>query len=153
MAKYDLNKPLRKQQFIKRVKSLLDRCRFVELKDLTNRSINQNSYMHLCFKAYSIYTGFSFNYTKQYIFKEVVNPSIFIIDAYNPISKAHYEEVRSTASLSVEECSTAIDNFKEYCAKFDFRLPEKDDLLYQREIEEAYEQQKRLAEQSKEIDE
>lgn len=146
MAKYDLTKALRKQQFIKRVKSLLDRARFVELTDLTNRTVNQNSYLHLCFKAYSMYTGFTMNYTKQYIFKVLVNPAIFVKDTYNKETKAHYEEIRSTADLSKEEMSTAIENFKDHCAQIDFRLPEIDDLMYQREIEEAYEQQKRLAE-------
>jgi len=142
MAKYDLSKQLRKQQFIKRVKSLLDKNKMVELKDLTKRSVDFNAYLHLCLSAYAIYTGYTLNYVKQHIFKVLVSPSIFIVEVANTETGEIYEEVRSSASLSNEELASAMFNFKEHCGEIDFRLPERDDLMYQREIEEAAEQQK-----------
>ena len=139
MAKYDLLKPLRKQQFIKRVKQLLDKNKFVELKVINQRTVGMNAYMHLCFNAYAIYTGYTLNYVKQHIFKVLINPSVFVIEVTNQENGEIYEEIRSTADLTEEESHDCIFNFKEHCATIDFRLPERDDLLYQREIEEEAE--------------
>ena len=47
MAKYDLSKPMRRSQFERRVQTLKEKGRFVELKELTARSLRQNNYQPL----------------------------------------------------------------------------------------------------------
>ena len=144
MAKYDLEKQLRRQLFIKRVKFFLDNNKFVDMTDLTKRSVNFNSYMHLCLAAYAMYAGYSLNHVKQKIFKVIINPDTFVVQSANTETGEMYEEVRSTKELSTEELLLCMFNLKVHCDKVGFRLPEREDLMYLREIEEAAEQQKQF---------
>ena len=69
MAVYDLSKPMRRAQFERRAALLIKAGRFVELKEITNRSLKQNSYLHLILSYYAIEFGYTLEYTKRHIFK------------------------------------------------------------------------------------
>ena len=138
MAKYDLKKPMRRAQFERYVKQLLDSDAFVELKKITDRSLSQNSYLHLILSYYGVEFGYSLNYVKQVIFKELVNPSIFIVDKMSKDGEL-YKDILSSAVVSMADLALSIDRFKNHSAKGGLRLPEPSDLMYLREIMEAVE--------------
>jgi hypothetical protein len=142
MALYDLNKELRAQQFLKRVKSLMKNKRFVKLEEMTEKTLPQMGLVHVWFQCYATFTGYTVNYTKQYIFKQVVNPLTFIVDTTNEETGEVYTEIRSMATLTKEELSLCMTKFNNECAKIDLRLPLPTDKLYIREIREAAEKAK-----------
>jgi len=117
MAKYDLSKPMRIAQFERRVKSLMERSCFVELKEVTDRSLRQNSYLHLILSYYAVEFGYSLDYVKRYMFKVLVNPGVFIVKRVNEKSGEEYRDLRSTCSLSKEEMMLCIDRFKDHSAQ------------------------------------
>lgn len=143
MAKYDLSKPMRKAQFERRVESLKEKGRFVELKELTTRSLRQNNYLHLILSYYGLEFGYNLSYVKRNIFKMIVNPQIFFIDRVNEKSGEVYRDVKSSAELSKEEMCIAIDRFKDHSAQGGLVLPDPDNIIYLKEISEEIERAKR----------
>lgn len=143
MAKYDLSKPMRRSQFERRVQTLKEKGRFVELKELTARSLRQNNYLHLILSYYGLEFGYNLSYVKRNIFKILVNPNLFIIDRVNEKSGEVYRDIRSSADLSKEEMIIAIDRFKDHSAQGGLVLPDPDNLIYLKEIMEEVERAKR----------
>ena len=143
MAKYDLSKPMRRAQFERRSDSLKERGRFVELKELTARSLKQNNYLHLILSYYGLEFGYSLSYVKRNIFKMIVNPQIFFVDRVNEKSGEVYRDIRSSADLSKEETCVAIDRFKDHSAQGGLVLPDPDNIIYLKEIMEEIESAKR----------
>lgn len=134
--KYNLSTELDRQRFSARAAKLLDRGSFVELRDCSNRTVNQNSYLHLLLGVVAMDTGNDIRYVKEWYFKRLVNPSLFI-EKRNDKLAGEIEYLRSTTELSKEEMSEAIDRFKRWGNENDFYMPEPgdDQLLRLIEIE------------------
>ena len=106
---YDLKKESDKADV--RYEHLKNKGAVIELTEKTNRSLNQNSYLHLLFGIFAVEYGCSIQFVKDRFFKETVNPELFVTKRRDKIL-GDVTELRSSADLSVEEMTTAIDRFK-----------------------------------------
>lgn len=106
---YDLKKEAERADV--RYEFLKKKGAVVELTEKTNRSLNQNSYLHLLFGIFAIEYGARIQFVKDEFFKKHVNPELFVTKRADKIL-GDVTELRSSADLSVEEMKTAIDRFK-----------------------------------------
>lgn len=135
---YDLNDPHDVNRFSCRANKLIDRQKTVELREITTRSLRQNNYLHLILTAFAIETGYSVECVKQNFFKMKCNENIFLQTVDGILGTEII--LRSSASLTKEEMTTAIDRFRNWSAKKGFYLPEPDETETLRKI--AVEQSK-----------
>ena len=133
---YNLSNPLDRERFAARANALLQKGSVVELTERTLRSRNQNSYLHLIIGAVAMDVGVTLEYAKREYFKKLVNRDLFIRKAQDRFS-GEIEVIRSSADLTIEEMSIAIDRFKRWGAENGFYLPspEDKDMLKYIEIE------------------
>lgn len=131
---YNLANELDRRRFQERCRSLADRGRLVELTEKALRSRSQNAYLHAIIGVVAMETGTSLAYAKDTYFKRLVNPSIFVVEKDDPFA-GKVETVRSSADLTKEEMSTAIDRFKRWSAENGIYLPEPGDDQLLRDIE------------------
>lgn len=90
-------------------------CETVEVKvKHPVRTTNQNSYLHLLIGYFAVEYGCDRDYAKVHFFKETANPTTFI--RTRETSKGIRWYLRSTAELTTEEMSMAIDKFKVWSA-------------------------------------
>lgn len=135
---YDLQNELSRKSFIARVKHLLDKGRFVELTDKKARTLSQNNYLHMAIGLLAIETGNSLETIKREVFKKKVNPDIFVEEKEDP-AIGHIEVLRSSAKVSKEEMTIAIDRFIQFCSQLGVYIPEpgEEELIRQAEYEIA----------------
>jgi len=124
--KYNLATELDRQRFVARARALLDKQGFVELKDCAQRTLNQNSYLHLLLGVVALDTGNDLAYVKTWYFKRLVNPDLFIVKRRDKYC-GEVETERSTTELTKEETSIAIDRFKRWGNENGFYMPEPGD--------------------------
>jgi hypothetical protein len=132
--KYDLTLPLDRERFAAKANALLQKGAFVELVDKSGRTRAQNSYGHLLIGVVAMETGVTLDYCKEYYFKRLVNPDIFIRRVADPLM-GEVDTIRSTKELSVKETSLAIDRFKRWCYEQGFCIPSVDDDAILKDIE------------------
>lgn len=132
---YNPSKPLDVKRAKASLEHYIQKGKTFELRHKKERrSIPQNSYMHLLFSWFALETGYTAEEVKQDIFKKVVNPNMFYDGEHGQLVKI--ERWRSTASLSKDELTLAIDRFRNYSsAEAGIYLPEPSDLVAIREIE------------------
>lgn len=131
---YDLSSELQRKSFLARVEHLLERGSAVELTDKTSRTRNQNSYLHLLLGVVAMETGNTLADVKEYYFKNVCNSDIFHRQHRDKIGN-YIVHIRSSADLTKEEMSMAIDRFKRWGAENGIYLPNPGDESLLREIE------------------
>ena len=131
---YDLSNARHLAQFRSRISALEERGASVELRELSGRTKAQNSYHHLILGVVAIETGNTLAYTKDIYFKRLVNPDIFVKEV-NDLYVGKVQVVRSSADLSVETMSTAIDKFKRWAAEQGIYIPEPEDAERLKDIE------------------
>ena len=79
-------------------------------------------------------TGNTLEFVKEWYFKRLVNPDIFLRKTEDKYA-GEIETIRSTAELTTEETSTAIDRFKRWGDENGFYMPEPGDESLLRSIE------------------
>ena len=122
---YDLTNPLHRKQFVARANKMLENhCNCAELTDVSKRSLNQNRYLHVLIRMLALETGVTEQYSKDMYFKRFANPKLFVREHIDPITKKSVEFLRSTADLSVEEMTTAINTFRVWSEQNGYYLPE-----------------------------
>ena len=125
MALYNLKNPYDRQKFKERANAMVLAQEYVELtKKHTQRSLAQNSYLHLLLGYFASEFGYTLEEVKFEIFKKTCNPDIFIRQRRN---KRGYEVkyVRSSSELDKLEMTRAIDRFRNYSsAQCGLYLPE-----------------------------
>lgn len=130
---YDLTSDFQKKAFLSRVDNCLERGAVVELTEKVFRSKNQNNYLHLLIGVVAMETGNTLAYVKEWYFKKLCNKDLFItsrVDKY----VGQIEEIRSSADLTKEEMSMAIDRFKRWGAENGMYMPSPGDETLLREI-------------------
>lgn len=132
---YDFRNPLDCQRFISRCSSLIEKQAVVDLTEKAQRSLTQNAYLHAIIGAVAMECGTSLDYAKEFYFKRLCNADIFVFTHDDKVLGCRVEELRSTADLTKEEMSTAIDRFKRWAAEQGMYLPEPGDEALLREIE------------------
>lgn len=130
---YDLANQLQRQTFITRCKALLDKGVVVDLAERTFRSRNQNSYLHLLIGVVAMETGTTVAYAKEWYFKRLCNKDLFVTTRADRYA-GQVELVRSSADLTQEEMSMAIDRFKRWGSENGIYMPSPGDESLLREI-------------------
>jgi len=110
---YDLNNPLHRESFKARCEHLLKKATIVELTEKKKRTLPQNSYLHLILSYFGVETGNTLDYVKEYYFKRLCNPDIFVYQK-NDKHIGLVEVLKSSRDVSVEEMKNAISKFKEW---------------------------------------
>ena len=123
---YNLSMPLDRERFAARANALLQKGSVVDLTEKTLRSRNQNSYLHLIIGVIAMDVGVTLEYAKREYFKKLVNADLFIRKQQDRFS-GEIQVIRSSADLTIEEMSIAIDRFKGWAAEQGFYLPSPDD--------------------------
>lgn len=137
---FNLKNPYEKEDFKKYANKLYQSESVVELtKKLPNRTLAQNSYLHLILGFFASEYGCSLDEVKLDFFKREVNRAIFERTIINKQGK-EITTFRSTTSLTTGEMSKAIDRFRNWSsAVAGIYLPSADEkqfLVYiQQEIE------------------
>lgn len=131
---YNLATDLDQERFVNRANALLNKGVIVELTEKTFRSPNQNRYLHLLIGVVAMDTGVGLEYAKREYFKRLVNKDIFVIKKADRFA-GEIEDLRSSADLTIEEMSMAIDRFKRWGSENGFYMPNPDDTSLLKEIE------------------
>lgn len=122
---YNLSNKEDRGRFVKRANKLLEKQQTnVCLIDESNRTLNQNSYIHVLCRILAADTGQTTEYAKQVYFKELANPDIFITVTKDAVTNQMVKYTKSTSSLTINEMRRAIDNFRKWAANNGYYLPE-----------------------------
>lgn len=122
---YDLSIKEERKKFIQRANCLLKKQRNnVCLKDESNRTLNQNSYIHVLCRIMASETGTTEAYAKQVYFKEMANSDIFCTVTKDTLTGQMVKLVRSTCDLTIPEMRKAITNFRIWAQDNGYSLPE-----------------------------
>lgn len=113
---YDLSKPLDREKFKLRVNHLFAQGKQVELVEKTKRSLSQNSYLHVILGILAIDQGERIEYVKEYYYKRLVNPDLFILHKEDRIL-GRVEVLRSSRDLTKEEMSSSIEKLRNWASK------------------------------------
>ena len=125
MALYNLRNPYDRVKFKAKVNELYTKQEYVELKKkTTQRSLAQNSYLHLLLGYFASEFGYTLDEVKLDIFKRHCNKDLFLRERINKRGqKVSY--IRSSAELDKAEMTTAIERFRNYSsAECGLYLPE-----------------------------
>ena len=133
---YDLSSEMQRKSFLARVDHLLEKWSVAELTETTFRTRNQNSYLHLLIGVVAMETGNTLEYCKEWYFKRLCNKDLFVTTRTDKFA-AQVEVIRSTADLSQEEMSMAIDRFKRWGEEHGIYLPTPGDESLIRDSEPA----------------
>lgn len=131
---YDLSSYFQRKSFLARMDNLMEKGAVVELTEKAFRSPNQNRYLHLLIGVVAIETGNTLEDAKKWYFKETCNPDLFHVQHRDKMGNC-IDHIRSTAELTKEEMSMAIDRFKRWGAENGIYMPNPDDASLLKEIE------------------
>ena len=131
---YDLSSDFQRKSFLARIDNLIEKGAVVELTEKAFRSPNQNRYLHLLIGVVAIETGNTLEDSKKWYFKETCNPDLFQVQHRDKMGNC-IDHIRSTAELTKEEMSTAIDRFKRWGAENGIYMPNPDDASLLKAIE------------------
>lgn len=122
---YDLTIKEERKRFVKRANMLLAKQRRnVKLIDESNRTPDQNSYMHVLCRILALDTGVSEDYAKQVYFKDQANHDIFYSASKDKITGKMETFIRSSRDMSIPDMSKAISRFLVWAAEQGFNLPQ-----------------------------
>ena len=113
---YDLTNPLDRDRFKRRCNALFTKQGIVELTEKTQRSSQQNKYLHLLLGYLAMETGNELDYVKEIFYKRAANKELFVRENDDQIlGKVEY--LRSSADLSKEEMTLSIDRFRNWSSQ------------------------------------
>lgn len=130
---YDLTSDFQRKAFLSRVDNLLEKGSLVELTEKAVRTKGQNNYLHLLLGVVAMETGNTLADVKEYYFKEICNSDLFHRQHFDKLGNC-IDSVRSSADLTKEEMSIAIDRFKRWGAENGIYMPNPGDESLLREI-------------------
>lgn len=131
---YNTSNPLGRKQAEQRFMHLLGKGALIELTEKGQRTRQQNRYLHLIIGVLAMETGSSLEYAKEWYFKRLANPELFLRSKEDRFA-GQVEVVRSSTELTPEQMSIAIDRFKRWAAEQGIYLPSPDDESFLKEIE------------------
>lgn len=130
---YDLTSDFQRKAFLSKVTALMEKGAVVDITEKMFRSKSQNNYLHLLIGVVAMETGNTLEDVKREYFKNIVNPDIF--RQYRTDTRGNTISVfRSTADVSKEEMSIAIDRFKRWGHENGIYMPSPGDEALLREI-------------------
>ena len=113
---YDLRNPLDRERFKRRCNALYQKQGIVDLSEKTQRSSNQNRFLHLLCGYLAMETGNTLDYVKEVFYKRTANKELLLREKEDEIlGKVEY--LRSSADLSKEEMTLSIDRFRDWSSQ------------------------------------
>ena len=131
---YDLSSDFQRKSFLARIDNLIEKGAVVELTEKAFRSPNQNRYLHLLIGVVAIETENTLEDAKKWYFKETCNSDLFHVQHRDKMGN-YIDHIRSTAELTKEEMSMAIDRFKRWGAENGIYMPNPEDIHLLKQIE------------------
>lgn len=131
---YNLKNTLDQERFKAKVTKCIRDGSVVELTEKTARTSSQNRYLHLLIGVVAMDVGVTLDYAKQEYFKRLTNKDIFCIEVDDRFC-GKVIRLRSSAELTKEEMSMAIDRFKKWGAENGIYMPNPEDTALLRDIE------------------
>ena len=113
---YDLKNPLDRERFKRRCNALFLKQGIVELSEKTQRSCQQNRYLHLLCGYLAIETGNTLDYVKEIFYKRAANKELFVREKEDSIL-GRVEYLRSSADLTKEEMVLSIDRLRDWSSQ------------------------------------
>ena len=111
---FNLNNPYEVDKYKEYVNKLFKDRAIVEVKKrLPNRTLKQNSYLHLLLAFFACETGYSLDEVKLDYFKKTCNHDLFKREKINK-QGATITHMRSSSELTTGEMTTAIERFRNY---------------------------------------
>lgn len=136
---YDLSNDLHAENFKKRCNLLYKKRCVVDLTEKSpQRTSRQNSYLHVILGYFGLQFGYTTEEVKTWYFKEKCNPALFVREAVDRVTGETRKKLRSTADLTTEEMTLAIERFRDWAAQTaGVYIPSSDEhkLIQQCEIE------------------
>lgn len=113
---YNLKNPVDRDRFKRRCNALFKKQGVVELSEKTQRSGQQNRFLHLLLGYLAIETSNTLEYVKEVFYKRAANREIFVREKDDEIlGKVEY--VRSSAELTKEEMTLSIDRLRDWSSQ------------------------------------
>lgn len=113
---FNLNNPYDVQKFDDYVAKMRRQCAVVELKKRhPQRSLAQNSYLHVILSYFACVYGCSMEYVKSEYFKKVCNPDLLLTKRTTKIGEV-ITDTRSTSELDTAQMTLAIERFRNWSA-------------------------------------
>ena len=114
---YDLQNELHAENFKKRVNALFLKKSIVELTEKKpQRTLKQNSYLHAALGFFGIQFGYTIEEVKTWYFKDTCNKELFVRYKPDSITGEQRKYLRSSAELTTEEMTVAIERFRNWSA-------------------------------------
>ena len=112
-------------RFVRYANKLLKNCRsHVKLIDESNRTLNQNCYLHVLCRILAQDIGVSEAYAKQVYLKTLACPDIFVTVTKDQMTGEMVKVIRSTSDLKVPEMRKVIKQFRDWAAENKYYLPD-----------------------------
>jgi len=122
---YDLRDKNDRKRFLRYANALMRNEKTnVKLIDESNRTLNQNSYLHILCRILAVETGVTEKYAKDVYFKQLANPNIFLQEIEDPITHNKAVYLKSTSELTVTEMNKAINYFRFWAESNGYYLPD-----------------------------
>jgi hypothetical protein len=116
MALYNLKNPYDRQKFKEKVNQLELKQEYVELKvKHTNRTLAQNSYLHLLLGYFASEFGYTLDEVKMDFYKRKCNPDIYVVERVNRRGRT-VKTLRSSTDLDKLEMTRSIERFRNWSA-------------------------------------
>lgn len=133
--KYNTAEPAERKEAMSYFMRLVNQRKVIEVKKVNpNRTLRQNSYLHLLIGYFGSHFGYTLEEAKQ-IYKQI-NSDIYI---YDKNGRRFY---RSSAEINKEDMARTIDKFREKSAEAGCDLPLATDQDWLRQIENEIERSK-----------
>ncbi|MBD5237731.1 MAG: hypothetical protein HDS62_09455 [Bacteroidales bacterium] len=114
---YDLSIDLQAENFKKRCNALFKKRCVVDLTERRpQRTLRQNAYLHAALSYFGLQFGYKAEEVKQWYFKELCNPELFVRTISDRLTGQERKVLRSSADLDTEQMTLAIERFRDWAA-------------------------------------
>ena len=122
---YNTSNRIEADRVRKRLESLIDSGKMVELKVKDFRSLNQNNYLHLLLGYVAVETGLSADYVKQVYYKAHLNSDIYEYKTVNNITGEECYFWKSSSDISTSDMSLSVERLRNFASdELELYLPE-----------------------------
>lgn len=124
---YDLSNPLQRESFRTKSEALFNKECIVELTEKKSRRTNQqNAYLHVALSYFASEVGETMEYVKKNYFKILCNKDLFVQDTEDKYL-GKIKTLRSSADLTTDEMTTAIERWRNWAASEGIYIPAPDE--------------------------
>ena len=111
---YNTNNPLEVQNLRLKIEKLIEKHSMVEVVEKKAKTLQQLKYLHTILAYFGLQTGNTIDEVKTCYFKSIVNKDLFVRKKHDYILGTDREYLISTANLTKEELSEAIERFRNW---------------------------------------